>query len=298
MPLQKGSARKIAIIEAVLSLLFRRKSMTQVTITTLLNFEVESAWRHRWKTGFSLMHFPAAHFNLWLVERGMVTVQSGERHWQVTAGEAFMAPVHYPRDITTEGVALLSIGFRSPSFNQADFFAELPLPAKWRPQQADARLLKTWITQIIARRSRHTPHDQLVCQGLGTAVMGVCLPYLGNASSEQLLSSAMPPWLIDILRKMREDPAVSVTQLQQLAGFSPAQFRKNFQQWTHASPQQYLKAQRLETAHFLLRSTDLSLAAIAQRVGIDSASYLSKAFKTRYGCSPSQFRVLRRHPQI
>jgi AraC-like DNA-binding protein len=224
-----------------------------------------------------------------------VEIISGQQQLEVQAGDALLVPIHYPRHIAVLREAfLLSIGFRSPNFNQEDIFADLPLPRKWRPSVSDRTLMKHWMKQIVTQAKTQNPHRHLISNGLGTAVMGLCMPYLNHVYDKQLIHSKMPSWLGEVLRKIRSDPSVSVGELQQMAGFSASQFRKNFQQWTQSSPQQYLKSQRLEAAYYLLQYTDLSLDAITQKVGLTSASYLSKAFKAKYGGPPAQVRIRRR----
>lgn len=272
--------------------------MINIHITSLVNLELESVWRHHWESGFVMPDYPAEHFNLWLVEKGVVVVTSGGQRLEVTAGDALLVPIHYPRHIAVHKEAtLLSIGFRSPNFNQEDIFAALPLPRKWRPTTEDRALMKRWMEQIVTQSVTSNPHRHFIYNGLGTAVIGLCMPYLNHAYDKQLTQSKMPAWLAEVLRKVRSDPSVSVQQLQQLAGFSASQFRKNFHLWTNASPQQYLKSQRLEAAYYLLQYTDLSLDAITQKVGLRSTSYLSKSFKIKYGAPPASLQKLRRNPK-
>jgi len=273
-------------------------NMININITALVNLELESVWHHHWDTDFVIPDYPAEHFNLWLLEKGVVEITSGQQRLEVRTGEALLVPIHYPRRIAVcKEASLLSIGFRSPNFNQEDIFADLPLPRKWRPSSEDRMLMKRWMKQIDAQAKSPNPHRHLISNGLATAVIGLCMPYLNHVYDKQLIHSKMPSWLGEVLRKIRSDPSVSVGELQQMAGFSASQFRKNFQQWTQSSPQQYLKSQRLEAAYYLLQYTDLSLDAITQKVGLSSTSYLSKAFKTKYGGPPAQVRKTRRRYQ-
>lgn len=54
----------------------------------------------------------------------------------------------------------------------------------------------------------------------------------------------------------------------------------------------YLLAWRMEVAKHLLREGDLSVAAIAERVGYGAASAFGTAFRRHVGASP------RRHPRM
>lgn len=270
--------------------------MAQLTITSLVNFEVESAIHHLWLAGHR-MDYPSQHYQLWLIEEGEVAVCSGERSWQLGSGEAFLAPVHFPRHISSAtGVTLFSVGYRTPSFNQRNIFDDLPLPVQWRPSKTDYKSIKSWMAQVTRLHLKREFGQQLVEQGLGLAILGVCWPYLSKASTEQIAREMLPHWLSTTLRRMKESPDITINQLARQAGFSPAQFRKNFHQWMGSPPQQYLNAQRLETARFLLGTSDLSVDAIAGHVGLKSGNYLSEIFKRHFGYTPSFYRSLRRSP--
>ena len=67
-------------------------------------------------------------------------------------------------------------------------------------------------------------------------------------------------------------------------------FYRKFKELTGYSPLQYLLQQRLSAAEHLLRSTELSLAAIAERCGFCDSNYLSKLFLRHNHTSPVLFR--------
>ena len=56
-------------------------------------------------------------------------------------------------------------------------------------------------------------------------------------------------------------------------------------------PIRYLTVWRMHAARSLLSSTELSIAAVARRVGYDSEEAFSRAFKRVHGVSPSRWRV-------
>ena len=52
----------------------------------------------------------------------------------------------------------------------------------------------------------------------------------------------------------------------------------------------YVQRERMARATYLLRSTDLSIAEIADLCGISQTEYFSKCFRTSFGLSPSEWR--------
>jgi AraC-like DNA-binding protein len=59
------------------------------------------------------------------------------------------------------------------------------------------------------------------------------------------------------------------------------------------SPIRYLTEWRMHLAEELLATTDLSVIAVARRVGYDSEEAFSRAYKRERGCSPSHWRAAR-----
>jgi AraC-like DNA-binding protein/quercetin dioxygenase-like cupin family protein len=79
----------------------------------------------------------------------------------------------------------------------------------------------------------------------------------------------------------------TVERLAAVAAMSRSAFAERFRSLVGQPPARYLTELRLRRAAQLLRSTDDSLAEIARRVGYGSEEALSRAFKHRFGASPS-----------
>ena len=83
----------------------------------------------------------------------------------------------------------------------------------------------------------------------------------------------------------------TVEQLAMVAAMSRSAFAERFRVLVGEPPLRYLTGLRLQRAARLLRATDGSVAEIARRVGYGSEEALSRAFKNRYGMSPSATRT-------
>ncbi|MBQ8323287.1 MAG: helix-turn-helix domain-containing protein [Clostridia bacterium] len=70
----------------------------------------------------------------------------------------------------------------------------------------------------------------------------------------------------------------------------PNHFIRAFKEKTGLTPAKYIKSKRMETAKRLLESTDLSLAEITERVGLNEANHFSRLFKEYYSFPPSEYR--------
>ena len=51
-----------------------------------------------------------------------------------------------------------------------------------------------------------------------------------------------------------------------------------------------LQARKLQQAAYLLANTGLNKEAIMEQIGYDNSSYFYRKFRTRYGCSPAEYR--------
>lgn len=81
----------------------------------------------------------------------------------------------------------------------------------------------------------------------------------------------------------------TVEALARLAAMSRSAFFDRFHQTVGMRPMEYLMSWRMALAKDLLRRQDLSLDAVAEKVGYGSASTFSTAFSRHVGLPPSRF---------
>jgi AraC-like DNA-binding protein len=93
----------------------------------------------------------------------------------------------------------------------------------------------------------------------------------------------------------RPEEAWTVEMLAAKVGLSRSPFTVRFTRLVGESPQAYITRVRMQRAARLLREHDASLGQIALKVGYESESSFSKAFKRQYQKTPGQFRR-EKHP--
>lgn len=86
------------------------------------------------------------------------------------------------------------------------------------------------------------------------------------------------------------DHPLPLDQLAETAGLSRTVFAERFKAAVGVSPGRYVSEWRITLAHALLQSSNLSIKAIAERLGYESESSFSRAFKRSTGMPPSQVR--------
>ncbi len=73
-------------------------------------------------------------------------------------------------------------------------------------------------------------------------------------------------------------------------GMSVSWFIRNFKQYTHTTPIQYLVSRRITNAQMLLETTNYNITEIGRIVGYDNPLYFSRIFRKQKGVSPSEYR--------
>lgn len=118
------------------------------------------------------------------------------------------------------------------------------------------------------------------------------IPMIAEHSEQQA-----GPDLDTLSNYMREnlEQRLTLEQLADLAGLSPAHFATRYRQRTGISPIQHFLHLKVERACQLLDSTTQPFAAISSQLGYDDAYYFSRLFKKVMGKSPRDYRHTARH---
>lgn len=96
------------------------------------------------------------------------------------------------------------------------------------------------------------------------------------------------------------DRRFRVDDLARAAGLSPSHFQRLFKKYVGESPNQYAKRLRLERSAWELRRPGATVTEAAWGASYEAHEAFSRAFRSRFGVSPSDFRKMaraRRRPQ-
>lgn len=88
---------------------------------------------------------------------------------------------------------------------------------------------------------------------------------------------------------------LKVAQLSQIEGYSLSYYSEWFKARTGKSPNAYIQNLRLERAKDLLHHTNFPIHQIAQQVGFEQASSLTRLFQKHERITPQQYRTKTRH---
>jgi AraC-like DNA-binding protein len=84
---------------------------------------------------------------------------------------------------------------------------------------------------------------------------------------------------------------LNITFLCRETALSRTSFFAKIKGITGQTPNDLIAGIRLNKAADLLKNSDLSITEISEQTGFNTAQYFSKAFKDRFGQSPTEFRV-------
>lgn len=94
------------------------------------------------------------------------------------------------------------------------------------------------------------------------------------------------------------DQEISVKEAARACGFSESHFMKLFREFTGMSFNAYLISYRLELAALQLSESDLKIINIMENCGFRNQSYFTRAFRKKYGVTPSEYRKSQEKSQL
>ena len=135
-------------------------------------------------------------------------------------------------------------------------------------------------------------------EAMMSALLSQCLVLMFRRLSEHpdtklaWLDALEDQRLTRVISTVLDAPAqpYSLEGLAGLAGMSRSVFAKRFHEGFGRTPMDYVREVRLRSGARLLGQPELSVDAIAARVGFASRSHFSKAFSEQFGRSPTAFR--------
>jgi AraC-like DNA-binding protein len=142
-----------------------------------------------------------------------------------------------------------------------------------RAEPGVRRMMSSYMTQVLVAVLRRLCED------------GDCrLPWIATLDDGRLANA--------VARILEEpDAPHTLESLARAAGMSRSAFSARFSEVFRTSPIDFLRETRLRKAARLLVSTDLTVEAVAAKVGFSSRSHFSRAFRTFAGIDPARFRA-------
>ena len=170
----------------------------------------------------------------------------------------------------------------------------LPRLVHVRPTSPQAAQWRETSVRYVLEQSRR-PGGATLLNGLPELVLADCLrQHIAELPESQggWLGALKDPVLGRALTLLHAQPehGWTVEELARRAAVSRSVLAERFKQSLGVTPMRYLAQWRLQIAAELLRTSDLNLAVLAQRVGYESEAAFSRAFKRHLGVPPASWR--------
>lgn len=210
--------------------------------------------------------------------------------WQAEGGSILVYPPNQSQIYTYDSTVTSDVYWIHFLGSQANaLLASLELapltPMQGHLPESGLDLWEQIIREMLYKRPNHPMMTTaLACQLL--IMLSRCRLQTGiKKDQQQELVEAM----IDEINK-NYSSLLSVEQMARKNGMSAAWLNKRFKQYTGFSPQQYITNTRLSHARQMLSESAHNISEIAQMCGYPDPLYFSRLFRSRFGCSPKEFR--------
>ena len=152
------------------------------------------------------------------------------------------------------------------------------------------------VVALLSRELAHVePGRQTVLDRLldVLVVLGIRTGLACSSDAPAWFRAAADSRLSRALQAMHGEPDKSwtVDELARLSNMSRATFARVFQEILGESPMRYLTAWRMAVARDLLRTHDIPLTEVAERVGYSSLYAFATAFRRHHGQPPGRWRL-------
>ena len=200
--------------------------------------------------------------------------------------------VHF-RSATAGAMHLLRL-FPPPSYLRgaaARTIAELvgAMGAEWRGDRPGRELaVRTLLMRAMLTAYRAEPGDRLPAGGVARADDGGVVEATPSDAQYDAVRRAL-----GLIAERERSPGVDLLTLPELAeaaGLSPAYFSRLFARLVGTPPMRFVEARRLRRAQTLLASSDRPVAWVGEQVGYRDAAYFSRVFQRLTGVPPSVYR--------
>jgi len=235
---------------------------------------------------------------MFFIESGQATQTIGERSLPLVAGDLGMvdaACVHALQAAPRTAMVLVNLAFSAASAERLRWLVEqrptVGGPWPWRPREAlvyplDAAgqgYVRSWIDRLDRDDSSELELAAFLC-GL--------LLVLGGAP--QRLPLRGPPWLQRAVSQLEEADILQggVIAFTRRCGHSPSQVVRAVRTAYACTPIALISRTRMERMARLLRSSDRSIAAIADECGVPNRSHCYRLFQRFYQQTPAAYRAV------
>ncbi len=222
--------------------------------------------------------------------------------YTVFGKEGFSSPEHREEFVKSRSVKnglddkkdiFSIIGFDVAIYGAIPFFSILELPCFILPKNEEMSYLMDAI--IIEEESRNLGRDRMLKNLTEELVVHICR-YIHSKPQYQKnfekISYLLDKRLVNIIHFVQNNLKKDLSNhiIAEIAFVSRDYVGQFFKSLTNTNLQDYIENQRLEKAHYLLRTSKENIQEIALNVGFKDPAYFSRRFKLRFTQNANQIR--------
>ena len=228
------------------------------------------------------------NYMLFYICDGRLSLRSGSQTMVASAGQVGFLNCHEPHEYHTIGNTEF-VWLHLDGSNTADFYQQaVQMHGGFVFDTPYAEQIKNGIYEIVfAFRNEQTLSEVRLSQKLYTllvATVDTASQEAGQTEENDTVSKAM-----HFIQEQYMNP-ISLLDVATHVNMSQFHFSRLFKKDCGYSPHEYLILTRLNRAKHLLKTTELPVKVIAQKVGYQNVSSFTNAFTDRVGISPTLFR--------
>lgn len=138
--------------------------------------------------------------------------------------------------------------------------------------------------QVAGLYSLHTVTDMRAWALHSFAELAAAIP-AGQTTGTDAVQRA-----VDYIHRHQNRPDLALNQVAEAVSLSPSHLAHLLKERVGLSYRNYLISLRLEEAKKLLRTTDMTIASVAEAVGYENATNFYRLFQREIGCTPAVYR--------
>ena len=246
---------------------------------------------------------------IWTQTDHLVHVLSGKSEWKTAAGRccakagetlffkkgACILPPHFEEHVCVELFFIPDAFVRETVLELAADLPALSDSVDWQqvtiPVKNDVGLTAFFEAMTIYFAGNENPAEALLKLKLKELLANILVGRSNPRLSAYLrLIAASEAPAISAIMEMNFQHNLSIDEFARMCNRSVSSFKREFRKHYATSPGKWLLERRLERSASLLQSTFMSVTEIAFDSGFEDLSHFSRAFKEKYGRSPSFYR--------
>lgn len=153
----------------------------------------------------------------------------------------------------------------------------------------DLERMSAWIDRLEEEASRHKPDGSALAEAWLTVLVG----FLARAGTGRASEARTETRFGRLLSWIEQNCArkIRLAEMARIAAMSERTLLRRFQETTGGTAMDHVLEVRLRHARQLIERGGEGLSAIAESCGFESANYLSRMFKRRFGLSPRSWKI-------